>query len=236
LADDEFRVIVRAAHGAPQVRRLERDVPIAIGRGGEFTIGLDPHDPGISRTALQVTATADAWRIGFTNRNGAMLHEWAQAPEWISYEEERVVRWPRVGVRLIGDVRDLEHWVLLETDALRPPGVQPASEEAFETQVATRPRELTPSQMLAVYAIFAEQLAWPPRLSPASRSLEAAAHRIGVTPSAVRERLRPVQERARELGFQQAVGVTEPEYLYHLAAHGFLTEVPPPVPTEAARA
>lgn len=237
-SDDAFRVVVRSADRPTRAHYLEPGATMTIGRGGDLTLGLDPHDPGISRIALSVTATPDGWRLSFTNRNGAMLHEWAQAAEWIAYNEERFVRWPRVGVRLVGDVRDLEHWILLETDALplpgRSPQTDPVGDEVFETQVSTRPRELTPSQLLAVYAIFPEHLAWPPRVSPVSRSLEAAAHRIGVTPSAIRERLRPVQDRARELGFPQTVGVTEPEYVYHLAAHGYLTEVPPPVPTESS--
>lgn len=225
--DDElFRIVVRTNGIAPRVRELEPTESVSIGRGGDLPIGIEPHDPGISRIALRVSVSLDGWRIAFTNRNGATLHEWAQAPEWIAYDEERLIRWPRVGVRLVGDVRDLDHWVLLETDALRI-GQPAADDEVFETQVAARPRELTASQMLAVYAIFPEHLAWPPRVSPVSRSLEAAAHRIGVTPSAIRERLRPVQDRARELGFPQTVGVTDPEYVYHLAAHGFLTEVPP---------
>lgn len=236
LGDECFRVLVRTNGVGARVHELEPNASISVGRDADLPIGVEPHDPGISRIALRVTASADGWRIAFTNRNGAMVHEWAQAPEWITYDEERLIRWPRVGIRLVGDVRDLEHWVLLETDALRLPGDSPTSDEVFETQVSTRPRELTPSQMLAVYAVFPEHLAWPPRVSPASRSLEAAAHRIGVTPSAIRERLRPVQDRARELGFPQTVGVTEPEYVYHLAAHGYLTEVPPPVTIVAVRA
>lgn len=235
LGDERFRVVVRTDGAGAHVQHLDPDTSISVGRGGDVLIGLDPFDPGISRIALTVTARADGWRITFTNRNGATIHEWAQAPEWISYNEERVIRWPRIGIRLVGDVRDLEHWVLLETDALPLPGATADSGKAFETQVSTRPRELTSSQLLAVYAIFPEHLAWPPRVSPVSRSLEAAAHRIGVTPSAVRERLRPVQDRARELGFPQAVGVTEPDYVYHLAAHGYLTEVPPPATIEASR-
>ena len=229
--DDAFRVVLQNADGTRSAHLLPADRTATIGRGADLPIGLEPHDPGISRVAVQVTPREDGWRLVFTNRNGAMLHEWAQSPEWIGYGEERVIRWPRIAIRLIGDVRDLQHWVLLETDALRPTGATGAV-DAYETQVSTRPRELTPSQLLAVYAVFPEHLAWPPRLSPASRSLEAAAHRIGVTPSAIRERLRPVQERARELGFQQVVGVTDPDYVFHLAAHGYLTEVPPSVPTE----
>lgn len=235
LGDDCFRIVVRTAGQMPRAVALDRGVPVSVGRGGDLIVGVDPHDPGVSRMALQVTATAEGWNVAFTNRNGAELHEWAQAPEWITYEEQRFIRWPRVGIRIVGDVRDLEHWVLLETDALRLPGEAAPTDEVFETQVSARPRELTPSQLLAVYAIFAEHLAWPPRISPVSRSLEAAAHRIGVTPSAIRERLLPLQERARELGFPQTVGVTEPDYVYHLAAHGYLTEVPPPVTIEAAR-
>lgn len=234
LDDERFRIVVRTNGAAEHVRELQPGASMSIGRDGDILLGIEPHDPGISRVALRVTASADGWRIVFTNRNGATLHEWAQAPEWIGYDEERLIRWPRVGIRLVGDVRDLEHWVLLETDVLRI-GRPVADDHLLETQVATRPRELTASQMLAVYAVFPEHLAWPPRVSPASRSLEAAARRIGVTPSAIRERLRPVQERARELGFPQTVGVTEPEYVYHLAAHGFLTEVPPPVAIAAAQ-
>jgi hypothetical protein len=162
-----------------------------------------------------------------TNRNGASVHRWAQASTWLGHDSVVTLRWPRIGIRLAGGPRSPEHWVLLEADAFVLPRWASLAADPNETQAHPTPRDITATQMEAVNAVFSRHLAWPPDSAPASRSLEAAAHRLGVTPSAIRERLKPVQQRAQELGLHQQVGVTEPDYIYHLAAHGYLTPVQP---------
>jgi hypothetical protein len=232
---DGFRIIVReeitegaATRVAYESVDMQPGQTIHVGREAELRLGADPVDPGVSRTALTVTSGERAWEVRFGNRNGANLVPWAQAPTWITGDTTRSLRWPRVAIRVAGHERGLAHWVLLESDVYRLPSWADDVLSATDTRAVPRPRELTAVQLAAVYAIFPNHLAWPPSADPVPRSLEAAAKRLGITPSAVRERLKPVQERARELGMRRQVGVTEPDYVYHLATHGYLTQVPPP--------
>lgn len=201
---------------------------VSIGREGALRVGCDPLDVGVSRTALVVLPDSDGWHISCRNQNGIGVHPWAQAASWLPFGGARTLSWPRVALRVVGNLRPVEHWVLLEHDGYRPvPGEVQAPQEVADTHVVTRPRGLSPAQLTAVYAVFSDHLAWPPKSTPAARSLESVGHRIGVTPSAIRERLKPVQDRARELGLQEQVGVTDPAYVFHLAAYGYLEDVPP---------
>ncbi len=70
-----------------------------------------------------VTATAEGWRLVCTNSNRAGLHPWGQAASWPERNKAIALRWPRVALRLIGSVRDAQHWVLLEADRYELPGV-----------------------------------------------------------------------------------------------------------------
>ena len=215
----------RAALGAPVTLGIGAEV--SAGRESTVPVGHDPADVGVSRTALVVAPEAEGWRITCRNRNGIAVHPWAQTSFWLPYESSRTLRWPRVGLRIVGNARHLEHWILLEHDGYWSVDPAGSRDGTGDTYVAPRPRRLTPSQLLAVYAVFDDYLAWPPVSRPTARSLEAVAHRLGVTSSAVRERLIPVQERAREIGLHQQFGVTEPEYVFHLAGYGFLADLPP---------
>lgn len=199
---------------------------VRVGREGDLVLGLDPPDPGLSRIGLTITATTAGWELHFSNRNGATVHPWAQAQLWSATDSKLNLCWPRVGVRLLGGERTYEHWVLLEADHYVLPNWTPTGDDATATVQGPRPRELTLLQRATVLSIFESHLAWPPVASPTARSLDAAAHRLGVTSSAVRERLKPVQQRADELGLHGQYGVTEPEYLFHLALHGYFADVP----------
>ena len=202
-------------------------VEVSCGRDAEVPLGRDPLDAGVSRIAVVVTAAEDGWRLRCLNRNGISIHPWAQAPAWLSFEASRTLFWPRIGLRIIGTLRDVEHWVLLENDAFAEPLGMTSAQGNDDTFVVVRPRRLTASQLAAAYGVFAAYLSWPPLSTPSPRSLESVGQRLGITPSAIRERLRPLQERAQELGLHQQFGVTEPDYIFHLATHGYFEDLPP---------
>lgn len=228
-----LQIVLRTYYADNRTAPVESVYPVAlnaavtVGRVADLGTDVFSHDDGVSRIALTVTVEAHAWVLRMGNRNGAVLQPWAQAPDWLSADSTRTVCWPRVGVRLVGNDHAAEHWVLLEGDRYQVPVPADSPSSPEETLLKPRPRELTANQLAAVYATFESHLSWPPASRPVARSLEAVAHRLGVTPSAVRERLKPVQERARDLGLHEPLGVTEPDYVYHLAAHGYLPDVPP---------
>ena len=232
----ERRIVIREVDGSNSdaaayytgVLTPELGQTVTVGRRADLLLGVDLDDDGVSRFALSVTAQADGWHISFDNRNGATLQLWAHAPVWAPQGTTRSVLWPRVGVRVEGNKRQFEHWVLLECDAfVVTRGTEPA--EAAETHVVRQPTPLTETQLDAVYTTFEEQLTWPPLSAPKAWPLDTAGRRLGIGPSAVRERLRPVQERARQLGLHSTFSITEPDYMFHLAARGYLERVPAPI-------
>lgn len=197
---------------------------LVVGREGEVPVGLDPKDTGVSRRALRVDVDGSGWTVYVDNTHGAVIHPWGQAPYWHEKGSIARHRWPRLGVRLVGSERTLEHWVLLESDAFPLPRPEPADPvvAAGGTDLARPPKPLTDTQLAAVRAIFSEHLAWPPRSGPAPVPVAAAANRLKVSATAVSERLAKVQERAYALGLHQLIGVSDPEYVYRLVRHGYI--------------
>lgn len=195
-----------------------------VGREGEVPVGLEPADTGISRRALRVGVDDSGWTVHVDNTHGAVVHPWGQAPHW--YEKGTVARhrWPRVGIRLVGSERTLEHWVLLESGAFQLARPEPADPVvvAGGTDLVRLPNPLTDTQLAAVRAVFPEHLAWPPRSGPVPVPIAAAAGRLRVSATAVSERLSKVQERAYALGLHQLIGVSDPEYVYKLIRHGYI--------------
>ena len=139
-----------------------------VGREGEVPVGLEPADTGISRRALRVGVDDSGWTVHVDNTHGAVVHPWGQAPHW--YEKGTVARhrWPRVGIRLVGSERTLEHWVLLESGAFQLAQPEPADPVvvASGTDLVRLPNPLTDTQLAAVRAVFPEHLAWPPHSGP----------------------------------------------------------------------
>ena len=234
-ADEQLsgRVIVRPT--GPDARPLADPVAVTIGegrvlevgRGADLGAGLDPDDPGISRVALQVSVTPAGWHVAVTNRNGAVLHPWGQQSIWQSGGPRPVtVQTPRLAVRLTGaDPEKLLHWVLLECDRFAALLDVPAP--VGVTVALGRPDPLTVAQMQAVQTMFAAHLAWPPVLGPVPLTLESTGRRLGVTDGAVSQRLQGAQQRAYQLGAPPQIGVTDPDYVHVLVAHGYL-----PSPTD----
>lgn len=198
--------------------------PLLIGREGLIGIGVDPDDPGVSRRALEVTATADGWELSIVNRHGAWVQLWGHAALRMEHDSSLRRAWPRVGVRIVGGDRELDHWVLLECDDYPLPKPTDLPEPAGPpgTDLARIPKALTDTQLQAVITVFAQYLAWPPISGPAPMALASVANRLHVTDGAIAERLKKVQERAYAFGLHHQVGVSDPDYVYLLARHGYL--------------
>jgi hypothetical protein len=227
------RVVVREVDPArstqprPVYLPLRLGASLIIGREGDLPVGVDLPDTGVSRHALLITATADGFRLVCTNSNRAALYLWGQAASWPERNTTVTLRWPRVAVRVIGSLPDVEHWVLLESDTYPLPAVGelrgPAS---TNTNSPDAPAPLTPAQLDALAGVFAQHLAWPPVAGPMPTKLQAVARHLGVTDGAIAQRLEAAQQRAYKLGSHRQVGVTDPGYLYVLVGHGYL-----PAPT-----
>lgn len=191
-----------------------------MGRQGDIEVGIDPPDTGISRIAVEVAPVPAGWRFVAANRAGVVIHRWAQRSEWAELRREETVRWPRLALRIVGNVPGLHHWLLLESD--RYPIVQPSKPNRSVTQLAPPPRPLTVSQLEAINIVFREHLEWPPVAGPEPVPLSAAGRRLGVGAGAVQQRLAAAQSRAYQLGSHQQYNVTEPEYLYVLVRNGYI--------------
>ena len=218
---------------------VERPVPMAVdlrigqsvlaGRHGELPVGVDVPDQGISRCAATVTATAEGWRIDITNKHGAVLHPWGQAPSLAG--SHLVLAWPRIAILLLnGSTRggprteDVQHWLLMEADTLNvtPRGPNPTANTTSRTYEGEPPPPLTAAQHEAINAVFADFLGWPPLLRPEPRKLAAAARRLGISEAGVKDRLSNARDKATQLGGHRQVGLTDPEYLYTLIGAGYL--------------
>jgi hypothetical protein len=172
-----------------------------------------------------VNPSASGWSLTVSNTHGAVLHRWGQAPVWIEKNASVQEYWPRIGVRVIGSDRSLEHWVLLECDQYSLPVVQPVQKLRHPlgaTDLGSLPKPLTEGQLAAVHALFREYLTWPPRSSPTPAPVSSVAHRLGVSATAISERLTKVQERAYALGMHKLTGVSDPDYVYLLIRHGYI--------------
>ena len=230
------RIVIRSmspdlpAGGAPVEHTLQVGEEVSIGREADLPLGVDPVDPGISRLALTVLLDVDGWHFTVHNRNGASLHPWGKPQTWLRGVDTQSIRWPLVGVRLLGSADTLVHWVLLEHRGLdvRTPKLPLAPKAA--TVVPPRPNELTFAQRVTVQTVFAEHLAWPPRNAPTPSKLDAAGRRLGISYAAVVQRLEGARNRAHSLGVVTREGVTDPAFVHALVEHGYL---PLPKPTDA---
>ncbi len=122
-----------------------------------------------------------------------------------------------------------QHWVLLEFDnpVLPPEGSRRAFPEDDDGQAPTtvyafKPRRLTCAEREALHIVFPAQLRWPPTDRAEPMLLKQAAARLGISVSAVQDRLKSALVRAVALGQDRIVSLTDPFYLYVLARAGYL--------------
>ena len=206
--------------------------PVTAGRAGQVGLGVGVPDSGISRVVATVTATAEGWTIHDTSRNGIVIHPWGLAT--VRATAVNRLRWPLVGLRVLGAQPGARHWLLLECRHY-PVGGVGAARGATTTAQARPPRPLTGAEQEALSTVFEGFLAWPPpptSLEPLP--LTQAGRRLGVTASAVTLRLEGARAPAELLGLDQQVGVTDPTYLHLLVAAGYL-DVPGEVTTAPGR-
>jgi hypothetical protein len=199
---------------------------VTIGREGDLPLGRAVNDSGISRRSVAVTATPDGWQIEVANRNGAVIHPWGLTP--YRAQKSHLVRWPPVGVRVLGSESRQQHWVLLESgNYLDADGTAVQSGTSLTT-TGPIPPPLAPAELSALELVFADYLAWPPPITPPEpRQLKQVASRLGKSLSGVQDRLRSAQEKALRLGLARPTTLTHPDYFHVLVAAGYVT-----VPTE----
>ena len=200
--------------------RVRAGKPVVVGREGDLALGVRPEDGGVSRTALTITATARGWQIENSNRNGAVLHPWGLAVSLAP--PHLVLDWPLIAVRVVGSDHARRHWVLLESHV--PVGSDPPvlPRAGAATARSDPPKPLTPAEREAIWTVFADVLAWPPRVPAVPLQLKQAARRLGITESGVQLRLEGAQRKAVVLGLPRPVRLTEPDYVHVLVGAGYL--------------
>ncbi len=219
--------VLEIQNGAPPVVRVT--VRLVIGKlvevGREAEIEAGPEDPLMSRVALTVTPLPYGWEVSVTNRNGGLIHPWGQPPLPALQRGRRRLAWPLLGVRLTTEDGRPQHWVLLEAADLRVTRVQRplADAAAGATEYGEEVPDLTPNQLSALRLTFEPHLRWPPatrQLLP--RQLKQVATALGISDSAVQQRLERARDRALRLGLAQEVGLLDPAYLYVLVGAGHI--------------
>jgi hypothetical protein len=174
--------------------------------------------------ALQITAADRGWRIDVGNRSGARIYPWGLAAT--TAHAHQSLDWPLVGVRVHCPTEIHQHWVLLESRSSAGAESPTLSGVGTNTRTATRPRPLTEAEAATLQLVFGDFIAWPPRPSATALQLKQAAKRLEVSDSAIQERLKGIVAKARRLGLDRVVRLTEPEYLHVLVGAGYLA---PPV-------
>ncbi len=221
------RIVALCGDAPPRVHPIRPGESLLVGREGDVAVGVDAGDLGVSRRAAVVSATREGWDLQVTNRNGAVLHPWGQAP--VLARQREVASWPLVGLRVRGEDDALTHWVLLEAeDVLTARAGALHRGHGPTTATPARPAApLTDAQLAAVRAVFAEFLSWPPVRSPQAAPLRRAARALGISEAGVKDRLQHVRRRAVALGLSGPDSVVDPGYVHVLVRAGLLP-VPPP--------
>lgn len=221
-------VLVREAEAgrsqAPTGRPLADGQRVTIGREADLSLGRAVNDTGISRRAVELTATAGGWEIKVPNRNGAVIHPWGLVP--FRAQPSHLVRWPLVGIRVLGTETAQQHWVLLESDSYLGADGTAVQGGPTPTAVGSAPQPLAPGESSALELVFEDYLAWPPPLTPPEpRQLKQVARKLGKSLSGVQDRLRSAQDKALRLGLARPTTLTQPDYFHVLVAAGYI-EVP----------
>ena len=238
---DAVRVVVQTSdrEGAVLVDPVSTTVPLGeqleIGREGDLQVADDPEDTAVSRVALILKPVAGGVELTVNNLNGVVVHPWGSRTRYLPKGTTGQLVVGRTGIRVVGgtslDVPDARaYWVLVE-DVLPVEPRIPLQRSVVTVQNA-RPDALTAPQRAAVELIFAEHLAWPPLAAPLALTIDSAARRLGVSPTAVTQRLEGVRKKAYSLGMAQQYGVVDPEYVFALVAHRFLSSPAEPLPAE----
>jgi hypothetical protein len=193
---------------------------LGVGRAGELPLGVAVASGTVSRQAAAVTATVHGWDIEATNRNGAVLHAWGQAPQLAPHRGS--VNWPLLAVRMLPESADVQHWVLIEADELPVTPTGPVPADLTRTDTVEPPGRLPPAERAALCTVFRDHLSWPPPHPAEPLLLKQAASRLGISISGMQDRLRSARARAGRIGAPTSGGLTDPSYLYALVRAGYL--------------
>jgi hypothetical protein len=224
-----FRVVTREIvvdqhHHQRVVTQVGRDVALGeslvVGTQGNLPLGLTLPDKGISRTALEITPTAEHWQIAVGNSNGAVMCPWGLPRAMAKAGTRHQVAWPRVAMRVLGTNASHYYWVLMETDAYPLPERGQGTTATTVTWLNEPPPHLTPAMEAAVGGVFEEFLAWPPVPLPAASGQDKVGRRLGISQNAVQERLKPAVQRAQGLGLTTGAALTQVDWVH-------LRNVPP---------
>ncbi len=234
-----FRVVTREIvvdphHHQTVVTQVGREATVGeklvVGTQGNLPLGLTLPDKGVSRTALEITATPEHWQITVGNSNGAVMCPWGLPRAVAAPGSQHQIAWPRVAMRVLGKEASHYYWVLMETDAYRLPERGQGTTASTVTWLNEPPPHLTSAMEAAVTGIFAEFLAWPPVPLPAAAAQDRVGRQLGITQNAVQERLKPAVQRAQGLGLTTGASLNQADWLHLLVAQGYIRNVPPFLP------
>lgn len=222
-----------AGRSVTAVRPLQPGSRVGVGREGQLLVGVRTPNQGISRRAVEVISTPAGWQVEIPNRNGAVVHPWAQPSQVAGRGDTIVINWPLVGVRLRHESETSQHWVLLSAGDLTVTPAGPGVPDPGTTQTdrAALPSQLPRSEREALQVVFADLLRWPPRYPAPPLLLKQAASRIGISVSGLQDRLKAVRARAAKLGLHTEGALTDPSDLYALVRAGYLA-LPPARPDD----
>ena len=200
---------------APHRREVPVGTTLRFGRDSAFELGADPVDRKVSGRAVEITHDGERWHLTAVNRHGVDLYRWGQAFRPLTAGVTEPVVWPRIALYVRGDEAAYQHWVLCED-----PGMPTLPPDRTTTDTErTPPSPLTNRELAAVYEVFEDQLAWPPRYPSRPRLPKQAAGPLGVHEGGVRRLLESARARAAKLG-PTGNSLTDPTYVHTLVANG----------------
>jgi hypothetical protein len=197
--------------------------PMRFGRDSAVTIGAAPEDRRVSGRAVEVVLDGDRWRITATNRHGVDLYRWGQPPTAMIVGETESVVWPRVALYVRGTESTFRHWIVCDDPGM--PITAGSGRTTTDTERGTVPPPLTGKELQAVWAVFEDTLAWPPRNPIRTRTFRDASALLHISEAGVRGRLDGVRGKATALGLP-GTGLDDPTYVHTLVRHGFITPDP----------
>jgi len=199
----------------PRWREMPAGTTLRFGRDSAIEIGTDPVDRKVSGRAVELCHDGERWHITATNRHGVDLYRWGQAARPLTVGVSEPVVWPRIALYVRGDEAAYQHWILCD-DPTMP--TLPPDRTTTDTE-RTPQSSLTARQLEAVYEVFEDLLAWPPRYPSRPRSPKEAAGPLGVKEDGVRRLLESARAKAAKLG---PIGnsLDDPTYIHTLVSHG----------------
>lgn len=164
---------------------------------GHLHVSAGDQDVKLSRLAVVVAGNSGTgWRADVTNFNGVDVQAWGQAPYRAPEKDTVTIAGRHVALWLRGD-RSRRYLVLCEPLEFE---VRKSSRGQNDTQ-RSEADDLSVKEIEAIRTVFAEHLQWPPVRNPEIRTKPAAANRLGITTTALNDRLANALEKAKRIGY-----------------------------------